>query len=129
MTRAELALAAVRARAPIPRTPGAAPTARSRRCRRRPRRHGLHTADGAARVGPTRICTSRVSAATSTRGFASAASVGSPRSCSPRAASTGSGLADEIGFRVPTEMMLPEVGQGFIALQTRVDGGGAASPR
>ena len=31
------------------------------------------------------------------------------------------GLADEIGFRVPTEIMLPEVGQGFIALQTRVD--------
>jgi hydroxymethylbilane synthase len=29
------------------------------------------------------------------------------------------GLADEIGFRVPTETMLPEVGQGFIVLQTR----------
>jgi hydroxymethylbilane synthase len=29
------------------------------------------------------------------------------------------GLADEIGFRVPTETMLPEVGQGFVALQTR----------
>jgi hydroxymethylbilane synthase len=30
------------------------------------------------------------------------------------------GLAHEIGFRVPTEIMLPEVGQGFLALQTRV---------
>jgi hydroxymethylbilane synthase len=29
------------------------------------------------------------------------------------------GLADEIGFRVPPEIMLPEVGQGFIVLQTR----------
>jgi hydroxymethylbilane synthase len=29
------------------------------------------------------------------------------------------GLAEEIGFRVPTETMLPEVGQGFIVLQTR----------
>jgi hydroxymethylbilane synthase len=29
------------------------------------------------------------------------------------------GLAHEIGFRVPTEIMLPEVGQGFLALQTR----------
>jgi hydroxymethylbilane synthase len=29
------------------------------------------------------------------------------------------GLAHEIGFRVPIEMMLPEVGQGFLALQTR----------
>jgi hydroxymethylbilane synthase len=29
------------------------------------------------------------------------------------------GLADEIGFRVPTGTMLPEVGQGFVALQTR----------
>jgi hydroxymethylbilane synthase len=30
------------------------------------------------------------------------------------------GLEHEIGFRVPTEIMLPEVGQGFLALQTRV---------
>jgi hydroxymethylbilane synthase len=30
-------------------------------------------------------------------------------------------LGHEIGFRVPPEIMLPEVGQGFIALQTRVD--------
>jgi hydroxymethylbilane synthase len=29
------------------------------------------------------------------------------------------GLAHEIGFRVPIETMLPEVGQGFLALQTR----------
>ena len=29
------------------------------------------------------------------------------------------GLAHEIGFRVPTEIMLPEVGQGFLAMQTR----------
>jgi hydroxymethylbilane synthase len=29
------------------------------------------------------------------------------------------GLGHEIGFRVPTEVMLPEVGQGFLALQTR----------
>ena len=29
------------------------------------------------------------------------------------------GLAHEIGFRIPTEVMLPEVGQGFLALQTR----------
>jgi hydroxymethylbilane synthase len=29
------------------------------------------------------------------------------------------GLAHEIGFRVPIEIMLPEVGQGFLALQTR----------
>jgi hydroxymethylbilane synthase len=29
------------------------------------------------------------------------------------------GLAHEIGFRMPTELMLPEVGQGFLALQTR----------
>ncbi len=29
------------------------------------------------------------------------------------------GLEHEIGFRVPTEIMLPEVGQGFLALQTR----------
>jgi hydroxymethylbilane synthase len=29
------------------------------------------------------------------------------------------GLEGEIGFRVPPEVMLPEVGQGFIALQTR----------
>ena len=29
------------------------------------------------------------------------------------------GLADEIGFRVATDVMLPEVGQGFLALQTR----------
>jgi hydroxymethylbilane synthase len=30
------------------------------------------------------------------------------------------GLEHEIGFRIPTELMLPEVGQGFLALQTRV---------
>jgi hydroxymethylbilane synthase len=29
------------------------------------------------------------------------------------------GLGHEIGFRIPTEIMLPEVGQGFLALQTR----------
>jgi hydroxymethylbilane synthase len=29
------------------------------------------------------------------------------------------GLDGEIGFRVPTDQMLPEVGQGFVALQTR----------
>ena len=29
------------------------------------------------------------------------------------------GLAREIGFRIPPESMLPEVGQGFLALQTR----------
>jgi hydroxymethylbilane synthase len=29
------------------------------------------------------------------------------------------GLAHEIGFRVPPEIMLPEVGQGFLAMQTR----------
>jgi hydroxymethylbilane synthase len=29
------------------------------------------------------------------------------------------GLALEIGFRVPIDVMLPEVGQGFLALQTR----------
>jgi hydroxymethylbilane synthase len=29
------------------------------------------------------------------------------------------GLGDEVGFRVPLEIMLPEVGQGFLALQTR----------
>ena len=29
------------------------------------------------------------------------------------------GLGHEIGFRIPTESMLPEVGQGFLALQTR----------
>jgi hydroxymethylbilane synthase len=37
-------------------------------------------------------------------------------------------LQDEIGFRVPTEQMLPEVGQGFIALQTRsADAGSLAA--
>jgi hydroxymethylbilane synthase len=34
-------------------------------------------------------------------------------------------LGHEIGFRIPTEVMLPEVGQGFLALQTRV----AEAPR
>jgi hydroxymethylbilane synthase len=34
------------------------------------------------------------------------------------------GLAGEIGFRFPIETLLPEVGQGAIALQTRVGDGG-----
>ena len=34
------------------------------------------------------------------------------------------GLAHEIGFRFPIEAMLPEAGQGAIALQTRVGDGG-----
>jgi hydroxymethylbilane synthase len=35
------------------------------------------------------------------------------------------GLDHQIGFRIPTESMLPEVGQGFLALQTRA---GEAAP-
>jgi hydroxymethylbilane synthase len=38
------------------------------------------------------------------------------------------GVAAEIGFRIPPEVMLPEVGQGFIALQTRVDEAGLIAP-
>ena len=38
------------------------------------------------------------------------------------------GLEAEIGFRIPTEIMLPEVGQGFLALQTRVADASSLAP-
>jgi hydroxymethylbilane synthase len=38
------------------------------------------------------------------------------------------GLSHEIGFRVPIEVMLPEVGQGFLALQTRASEAGLLAP-
>ena len=62
---------------------------------------------------------SRGCAATSTRVCASAASAGSTRSSSPRAASTGSVSAREIGHRFDPEEMLPEAAQGALALQVR----------
>ena len=73
-------------------------------------------------------------AGTSTRVCASAASAGSTRSCSPRAVSTGSGSSAEIGLRLEPETMLPEAGQGRLALQVRAGeshlvGGGAPARR
>jgi hydroxymethylbilane synthase len=38
------------------------------------------------------------------------------------------GLADEIGFRISPDVMLPEVGQGFVALQTRAADAAALAP-
>jgi hydroxymethylbilane synthase len=38
------------------------------------------------------------------------------------------GLADEIGFRISPDVMLPEVGQGFVALQTRAADAPALAP-
>ena len=43
----------------------------------------------------------------------------STRSCSRRAGSTGSGSASEIGHRFDPEELLPEAGQGALALQVR----------
>jgi hydroxymethylbilane synthase len=37
-------------------------------------------------------------------------------------------LADEIGFRISPDVMLPEVGQGFVALQTRAADAPAIAP-
>ena len=110
-----------------------------------PRRRRLHAARGSARRAlrrrrdPARACgsarrrraagpscspSSRRSrssrcAATSTRGCASAASAASTRSCSPPVVSTVSGSAREIGLRLDPEVMLPEAGQGALALQVR----------
>jgi hydroxymethylbilane synthase len=38
------------------------------------------------------------------------------------------GLGDEIGFRISPDVMLPEVGQGFVALQTRSSDADALGP-
>ena len=68
-------------------------------------------------------------AATSTPACRKAASAASTRSCSLRVASTGSTSAAEIGRRFDPEELLPEAGQGALALQVRagrrVAGGGA----
>ena len=56
---------------------------------------------------------------TSTRGCASAASAGSTRSCSRRAGSTGSGWRPRSAGGFEPEEMLPEAGQGALALQVR----------
>ncbi len=82
-------------------------------------RHSLGAPPGAASGARARRSRSSRCAATSTRGCARPASEGSTRSCSRRAVSTGSASADEIGLRVPVEMMLPEAGQGALALQVR----------
>ena len=81
---------------------------------------------GTASAGVARSCSrssrrSRSSrfAATSTRGCASVASAGSTRSCSPRAGSTGSASRSEIGHRFDPDVLLPEAGQGALALQVR----------
>ncbi len=47
-------------------------------------------------------------------------SAGSTRSCSRRAASTGSASAHEIGLRFDPDQLLPEAAQGALALQVRV---------
>ena len=70
-------------------------------------------------------CRSSRCAGTSTRVCASAASAGSTRSCSPPAGSTGSASRHEIGHRFEPEEVLPEAGQGALALQVRVGRGGA----
>ena len=75
-------------------------------------------AGAAARARAVALRSSR-SAETSTRGCASAASAGSTRSCSRRAGSIGSGSRSEIGHRFDPEEMLPEAGQGALALQVR----------
>ena len=64
-------------------------------------------------------------AATSTRACASAASAVSTQSCSRRAGSTGLGSQTEIGLRFDPAEMLPEAGQGSLALQVRAGEEGA----
>ena len=107
---------------------GAYPAARgsARRALRRERAPGRACASGRRRSAAGRSCSrssrrcrSSRCAATSTRGCASAASAGSMRSCWPRAGSTGSGSAREIGHRFEPEELLPEAGQGALALQVR----------
>ncbi len=48
-----------------------------------------------------------------------AASAVSTRSCSRRRGSTGSGSRDEIGYRFDPDELVPEAGQGALALQVR----------
>ena len=106
----------------------AAARRRARRLVRRARRSGGGAGRAAAsarpRCGAAPSCCAlrpdlRVEpcAATSTRACASASSEGSTPSCWRPAASTGSGWRPRSASGCPAEM-LPEVGQGFVALQT-----------
>ena len=112
-------------RAPTRATPGAAAHGAGRRAAGRPRRHRLGAAHArsCARCAPT--CGRAPCAATSTRACASASSAGSTASCWPPAASTAWGSSARSASARPAEM-LPEAGQGVVALQCR---DGDASPR
>ena len=99
---------------------------RPRRAVRRRRRSGRACGSARRPCAGGRSCSrssrrSRSSrcAGTSTRGCASAASAGSTRSCSPPAGSTGSVSRPRSACRFDPAEMLPEAGQGALALQVR----------
>ena len=79
-----------------------------------PRRGGARSCSRSSRRSRSSRC-----AATSTRGCASGASAVSTPSCSPRAVSTVSGSAARSGSGSIPDVMLPEAGQGALALQVR----------
>ena len=105
----------------LPRAGGSA--RRALRRRRDPAgdagRHRLDSPPLAAAMRSSRRSRSSRCAGTSTRACASAASAASTRSCSPRPGSSGSGSAGRSAIASRRTELLPEAGQGALALQVR----------